>query len=239
MNSLLQCAHPPKMHILILITLILLLVIGPGIWVKRVMARYHSPPDRYGHSGGETARKLLDSLGLEQVGTEITEIGDHYDPTDKVVRLTEQNYNGKSLTAVTIAAHEVGHALQDAEGFAPLKWRTRLVKWVSPIEKTGAVLMMATPLIIGITRLPVAGLLMFLGGLLTLGSAVAVHLLTLPTELDASFGRAMPLLKKQEVLYSSDERHARRLLKAAAMTYVSASLMSLLNIARWWAILRR
>ena len=239
MNSLLQCAHPPKMHILILITLILLLVIGPGIWVKRVMARYHSPPDRYGHSGGETARKLLDSLGLEQVGTEITEIGDHYDPTDKVVRLTEQNYNGKSLTAVTIAAHEVGHALQDAEGFAPLIWRTRLVKWVSPIEKTGAVLMMATPLIIGITRLPVAGLLMFLGGLLTLGSAVAVHLLTLPTELDASFGRAMPLLKKQEVLYSSDERHARRLLKAAAMTYVSASLMSLLNIARWWAILRR
>jgi len=239
MNSLLQCAHPQKMQILILIILLLLLVIGPGIWVKRVMARYHSPPDRYGRSGGETARKLLDSLGLEQVGTEITEIGDHYDPTDKVVRLTEQNYNGKSLTAVTIAAHEVGHALQDAEGFAPLRWRTRLVKWVGPIEKIGAVLMMSTPLIIGVTRLPVAGLLMFLGGLLTLGSAVAVHVLTLPTELDASFGRAMPLLKKQEVLYPSDERHARRLLKAAAMTYVSASLMSLLNIARWWAILRR
>jgi Zn-dependent membrane protease YugP len=226
-------------HILILIILLLLLVIGPGIWVKRVMERYHRPPDRYGRSGGETARKLLDSLGLTQVGTEITESGDHYDPADKVVRLTEQNFHGRSLTAVTIAAHEVGHALQDAEGFAPLKWRTRLVKWVSPIEKTGAVLMMATPLIIGITRLPVAGLLMFLGGLLTLGSAVAVHVLTLPTELDASFVRAMPLLKKQEVLYPADERHARRLLKAAAMTYVSASLMSLLNIARWWAILRR
>ena len=227
------------MHILILIALLLLLVIGPGVWVKRVMERYHSPPDRYGRSGGETARKLLDSLGLAHVGTEITETGDHYDPSDKVVRLTEQNYHGKSLTAVTIAAHEVGHALQDAEGFTPLIWRTRLVKWVSPIEKAGAVLMMATPLIIGITRLPVAGLLMFLGGLLTLGSAVAVHVLTLPTELDASFGRAMPLLKKQQVLYPSDERHARRLLKAAAMTYVSASLMSLLNIARWWAILRR
>ena len=227
------------MHILILVILLLLLIIGPGIWVKRVMERYHRPPDRYGRSGGETARKLLDSLGLEQVGAEITESGDHYDPTDKVVRLTEQNYHGKSLTAVTIAAHEVGHALQDAEGFAPLKWRTHLVKWVSPIEKVGAILMMATPLIIGITRLPVAGLLMFLGGLLTLGSAVAVHVLTLPTEMDASFGRAMPLLKKQEVLYPADERHARRLLKAAAMTYVSASLMSLLNIARWWAILRR
>jgi Zn-dependent membrane protease YugP len=227
------------MHILVGVILLLLLIIGPGLWVKRVMERYHRPPDRYGRSGGETARKLLDSLGLSQVSTEITESGDHYDPTEKVVRLTARNYDGKSLAAVTIAAHEVGHALQDAEGYAPLKWRTRLVKWVSPIEKTGAVLMMATPLIIGITRLPAAGLLMFFGGLLTLGSAVVVHLLTLPTELDASFGRAMPLLMKMEVLYPSDERHARRLLKAAAMTYVSSSLMSLLNIARWWAILRR
>ena len=69
--------------------------------------------------------------------------------------------------------------------------------------------------------------------------AVAVHLLTLPTELDASFGRAMPVLEKHGVLYRNDAPHARRLLKAAAMTYVAASLMSLLNIARWWAILRR
>lgn len=143
------------------------------------------------------------------------------------------------MTAVTVAAHEVGHAVQDAHGFRPLKWRTQLVRWVGPVEKTGAVLMMATPLIIGITRLPVAGLMMLMGGLLTLGSAVVIHLLTLPTEFDASFGRAMPLLREQEVLYEVDERHARRLLKAAALTYVSASLMSLLNVARWIAILRR
>jgi len=155
------------------------------------------------------------------------------------VRLTPGNYQGKSLTAVTIAAHEVGHALQDAEGFAPLMWRTRLVKWVSPVEKTGAILMMSTPLIIGLTRLPVAGLLMFLGGVLTLGSAVVIHILTLPTEFDASFGRALPLLEEQDVLYTSDQRHARRLLNAAAMTYVSGALMSLLNVARWLAILRR
>ena len=78
-----------------------------------------------------------------------------------------------------------------------------------------------------------------LRGLLTLGPAVIVHLLTLPTEFDASFNHALPVLQEQGVLYESDERHARKLLKAAAMTYVSASLMSLLNIARWWAILRR
>ena len=91
----------------------------------------------------------------------------------------------------------------------------------------------------GLTRLPVARLLMLLRGLLTLGPAVIVHLLTLPPEFDASFNRALPVLQEQGVLYESDERHARKLLKAAAMTYVSASLMSLLNIARWWAILRR
>ena len=156
-----------------------------------------------------------------------------------MVRLTAQNLDGRSLTAVTIAAHEVGHALQDAQGFAPLKLRTRLVKWVSPVEKTGAALLMATPLIIGLTRLPAAGLLMFLGGLLTLGSATVIHILTLPTEFDASFGRALPMLAEQKILRPADEPHARRLLRAAALTYVSASLMSLLNIARWWAILRR
>jgi len=227
------------MHIIILLTILVLLLIGPGLWVKRVMARYSRPADRYGHTGAETARRLLDALELGDVKVEMSDSGDHYDPEARAVRLGAGNYQGRSLTAVTVAAHEVGHALQDAQGFRPLKWRTQLVRWVGPVEKTGAVLMMATPLIIGITRLPLAGLLMLTGGLLTLGSAVVIHLLTLPTEFDASFGRAMPLMRQQEVLYEVDERHARRLLKAAAMTYVSASLMSLLNVARWIAILRR
>lgn len=227
------------MHLLIILALLMALIIGPSIWVRRVMERYSQPADRYTLTGGETARSLLDAAGLESVTVETTDSGDHYDPTAKAVRLSGQNFASRSLTAITIAAHEVGHALQDAGAYPPLKWRTKLVKWVGPIEKTGAVLMMATPLIIGVTRLPFAGLLMLLGGLLTLGSAVAVHALTLPTEFDASFGRAMPMLEEQGVLFEKDERHARKLLKAAAMTYVSASLMSLLNIARWWAILRR
>jgi Zn-dependent membrane protease YugP len=227
------------MQILIPLLLLLALILGPGLWVRRVMERYSQPADRYGYSGAQTARRLLDRLGLQQVAVEVSDSGDHYDPLARAVRLSESNYSGHSLTAVTVAAHEVGHALQDARDFAPLKWRTRLVQWVGPVEKTGVVLMMASPLIVGITRLPMAGLLMVLGGLLTLGSGVVIHLLTLPTEFDASFGRALPLLREEDVLYRSDEKHARRLLKAAAMTYVSASLMSLLNVARWIAILRR
>jgi Zn-dependent membrane protease YugP len=227
------------MHIVLIIILLLALITGPGLWVKRVMAKYRQPANRYDESGAEVARRLLDKHGLQAIGVEVTEAGDHYDPEKKVVRLSEANHSGRSLTAVTVAAHEVGHALQDAERFKPLRWRTHLVTWVGPIEKTGAVLMMATPVIIAVTRIPAAGLLMFMGGMLTLGSAVVIHLLTLPTEFDASFNRALPMMREQGVLYRPDEKHARRLLQAAAMTYVAASLTSLLNIARWWAILRR
>lgn len=227
------------MHLILLLIVLLVAIVGPGIWVRRVMSRYSKPADRYGHTGAETARRLLDAQGLDGVAVEIAEAGDHYDPQARAVRLSPPNYQGRSLTAVTVAAHEVGHAVQDAEGYLPLAWRTRLVRWVGPVEKTGALLMMATPLIIGVTRLPMAGLLMFMGGALTLGSAVLIHALTLPTEFDASFGRALPILRTHDVLYETDHRHARRLLRAAALTYVAASLMSLLNVARWIAILRR
>ncbi len=227
------------MSILVPLVLLMAVIVGPQIWVRRVMQRYSSPEDRYDLTGAEAARQLLDQAGLQAVKVETTDMGDHYDPEAKAVRLSGQNFASRSLTATSIAAHEVGHALQDAGNYPPLKWRTRLVKWVGPIEKIGAGLMMATPLIIGFTRLPFAGLMMLVGGFLTLGSAVAVHLLTLPTEFDASFGRALPMLEERGMLYEKDAPHARKLLKAAAMTYVSASLMSLLNIARWWAILRR
>lgn len=227
------------MHIVLLILAGLALLLGPGLWVKRVMERYSRPADRYSFSGGRLARRLLDAAGLERVGTEKTDRGDHYDPIEKMVRLSPENFDGCSLTAITVAAHEVGHALQDAGGFRPLRWRTQLVRLISPIEKVGAGLMMAAPLMVAVTRAPIAGLLTFGGGLLTLGSGVLVHAMTLPTELDASFGRALPLLAERKILHEGDERHARKILQAAAMTYVSASLMSLLNVARWWAILRR
>ena len=144
-----------------------------------------------------------------------------------------------TLTAITIATHEVGHAIQDARGFKPLKWRTRLVKWVGPVEKIGAGLLMVAPFTVALTRTPIIGLITLIGGFLTLGSGAAVHFLTLPTEFDASFGRALPLLSSKKLLHPGDEPGARKLLTAAALTYVSASLSSLLNIARWWAILRR
>jgi Zn-dependent membrane protease YugP len=100
-------------------------------------------------------------------------------------------------------------------------------------------MLMLAPFAGTFTRSPSLGLLGLLGGLLTLGLGVGVHFLTLPTELDASFGRALPLLQQRRLLHTEDLPRARQLLTAAAFTYVAVALQSLLNIARWWAILRR
>ncbi|MEM7282260.1 MAG: zinc metallopeptidase [Pseudomonadota bacterium] len=218
---------------------LLVLIFGPGLWVKHVLRKYSTPTDRYPMSGAEFARRLLDAAELTHVKTEVTDSGDHYDPMAKAVRLMPDRYNDHSLTAITVAAHEVGHALQDHLGYQPLSLRTRLVVWVRPLEKIGAGILIGAPLLAAALRIPSAGMLMFSGGILTLGTAALVHMVTLPTEIDASFRRALPMLEASQILYPSDMPHARRLLSAAAMTYVSASLMSLLNIARWIAILRR
>lgn len=227
------------MHFLLPLIFVFAFIFGPGWWVRKVMSRYSSPENRYDGTGGELARHLLDSNDLQQVKVEETDKGDHYDPTEKVVRLTADKFNGRSLTAVTVAAHEVGHALQDASGYAPLKIRSQLITLTRPIERLGAGILMAAPFIGILTRAPLVSLLMIIGGFMSLGATTLVHFVTLPTELDASFKRALPLLERGNVLKPVDVPHARRLLKAAALTYLSASLASLLNIARWWALLRR
>ena len=227
------------MTIVILIVLLLVVIFGPGLWVSRVLDRYSVPADRYPGTGGDLARYLLEKKGISGVVVEATDQGDHYDPEAKAVRLTEDKFAGRSLTAITVAAHEVGHAIQDHEAYRPLRMRTRLVKATRGIEKLGAGVLMVSPFLGIITRAPTVGLVTFAAGMLTLGTAAVVHAFTLPTEFDASFSRALPLLDKHRILKSADRRHARRILTAAALTYVSAALMSLLNIARWLAILRR
>ena len=227
------------MHFVIFGLILLALVFGPGLWVSRVMRRYSEPANRYPGTGAELVRHLAERLGLPDLQVERTEAGDHYDPAQGVVRLTADKYDGRSLTAITVAAHEVGHALQDRDGYAPLRWRTRLIGATRNAERVGAGLMMAAPFLGMLSRAPSIGLLTFFGGMLSLGSSVLVHLVTLPTEFDASFNRALPILHEHGILKNPDGRHARRLLMAAALTYVSASLMSLLNVARWWALVRR
>jgi len=225
--------------LIFLLPIVLLLSWLPGWWVRRTMARYSEPADRYYGSGAMLARMLLQKRGLNDVKVELSEIGDHYDPKARAVRLSPDNYHKRSLTAVTVAAHEVGHAIQHAEGYKPLQTREHLVKLAVAAQRLGAMIMVAVPIITIITRHPAPGLVFVVAGLLSMGMAAVVHLVTLPTELDASFRRALPILEEGGYLHASDYPHARRILEAAAMTYVAQSLMSLLNIAAWMRFLRR
>ena len=176
MEDLLQhCRYDRSMAYLIIIVVTIALILGPGIWVNRVLAKYSQPADRYAGTGASLARHLLDFNGLQSVVVESTESGDHYDPIAKAVRLTPDKHDGQSLTAITVAAHEVGHALQDHHGYAPLKWRTRLVRIMSKIEKIGAGLLVISPFIGLLTRVPALGIITILAGFMTLGSSVIVH----------------------------------------------------------------
>ena len=227
------------MHIAIPLMLILVVVFGPQLWARATFRRYAKEREDFPGTGGELARHLIERFKLE--GVEVEECpsgGDHYDPRDRRVRLSPEHLDGKSLTAVAVAAHEVGHALQHAEGYRPLKARETLVKLAQFNERAGALIMLALPVITLLTRAPSAGLVMAVAGFLSLGSAVLVHLITLPVEWDASFRRALPILEAG-YLPPAELRAARRVLTAAALTYLAASLAGLLNLARWIALLRR
>lgn len=227
------------MLIALLVVIVGIVIFGPQLWTRRVFAQYSGPRPDYPGTGGELARHLLDQLDMKQIKVETTEKGDHYDPDTKTVRLSHDHFGGKSLTAVTVAAHEVGHAMQDHMGYQPLGERARLVRFARGAEKLGAVVMMGIPIATALARTPTAGVLVLVAGMATMGIATLVHLITLPVEWDASFRRALPVLQQGNYLPPADMQGARRILIAAALTYVAASLASLLNLWRWIAFLRR
>jgi uncharacterized protein len=224
--------------IAVMILGILALAYLPQWWVKRVIARHAAERPDFKGNGGEFARYLLDRLKLHHVSVEETSDGDHYDPAAKAVRLLPEHYSGHSLSAVVIAAHEVGHAIQDAQDYAPLKARTRLALQAEQIQKVGFVVMLAAPIVMIVFRSPAAIFLEIAAGLIILSMTVLMHIFTLPVEFDASFARAMPLLKDGRLLPQNDIPAARQILTAAALTYVASAALSLLDVMRWFRVLR-
>lgn len=231
------------MHIILILVAIALvagLIYLPSFWVTRVLQKYKTPDDMFPGTGGELAEHLLKNLNINNVGVEATEPGqDHYDPVARKVRLSPDHFSGKSLTAITIAAHEVGHAMQHASGYSWFRVRHGLVQIARVSEKFGSAAIMVMPLLAIATRSPVLGGLVFLLGVGGIALGALVHLVTLPVEWNASFGRALPVLTAGGYISASQSRHAQKILKAAAFTYLAGSLASLLNLYRWIAILRR
>lgn len=228
------------MHIILILVILLAAVFGPQLWAQYTFKRYSKSRDDLAGNGAELARHLLTRMEMSYVKVEQTEEGgDHYDPKDKVVRLGPKNFGGKSLTAIAVAAHEVGHAIQDHRHESMLALRSKLVGVAHFVEKIGAFVLMLLPVMALISRSPAVGVLMFLAGIASMGMSTIIHLITLPVEFDASFNKALPILIEGNYIDEKDRPAARRILKAAALTYVAASLASLLNLWRWIAILKR
>ncbi|MGI9328889.1 MAG: zinc metallopeptidase [Pseudomonadales bacterium] len=224
---------------LILTALLLLTIYAPSLWVRFVMSRNSGTLEGMPGTGGELAKHLIERFQLEGISVEeTTPGGDHFDPTDRAVRLSPANFSGKSLTAVAVAAHEVGHAIQFARGEPVFKLRQRYIPKALQLKKIGIVVLSLVPLVAIVAKAPALfiGLIVIGIGLQLLGALA--YLIVLPEEWDASFNKALPLLI-DDYVPKRYEASIRQVLQAAALTYFAGALADLLNLGRWLMILRR
>ena len=208
----------------------LLLSLWAQMRVRSTFERFSQVQARGGVTGAQVARMLLDRFGLSSVPVNHVQgnLSDHYDPRDRTLSLSDSVYSSSSIAAIGVAAHEVGHAIQHSEGYAPLMFRNR----VAPV--VGLVSNMAIPLFF-IGLLMRGQFLMNLGIVLFLG-AVVFHLVTLPVEYNAS-SRAIKILNGTGALAQDELNGARSVLNAAAWTYVAAALMSVLQLVRFLVLM--
>jgi Zn-dependent membrane protease YugP len=207
----------------------LLLFIAPAFilamiaqwWVHSAYAKGQNAPASM--SGFMAARRILDAAGLQKVGIESIpgQLSDHYDPRDKVLRLSSDNYHGRNLAAVGIAAHEAGHAVQDAVGYLPLVVRNLAVP-AANFGSSAAMFMLVFGLILNFKWLLLLGIVCF-------SAVVFFQVINLPVEFNAS-SRAKALLVEEGIVHQFDMGPVNNVLNAAALTYVAATLQAVLTL---------
>lgn len=196
--------------------------------VNSTFNRYSKVPSRNGLTGWQTAQRILQMNGLNDVQVKHVSgnLTDHYDPRTKTVNLSDATYNASSVAAVGVAAHECGHALQHAKGYAPLTIRASLV----PVANIGS--MAAWPLIIiGLIIGGTTSSLLINLGILAFSLSVLFQLVTLPVEFNAS-GRAIRILGDSGMLYPEEVEGTKNVLSAAALTYVASAAASIMQLLR-------
>lgn len=213
------------MGILIYFAFIILIPIWAQFKVKGAYSKYSRVASSSQMRGAEVARRILDTNGLYQVDVVETRghLTDHYDPRSKTVRLSSANYHGHSIAAAAIAAHEVGHAIQDNEDYAALRIRHSLV----PVANIGSNLSWVF-IMIGIFA-QLSGMLLL--GIIFMAAAVVFQLVTLPVEFNAS-NRAMDQVVSLGIIRNDEERETKKVLNAAALTYVAAAAVAVLELLR-------
>lgn len=208
----------------------LVLSLGAAAMVKGAVARWSQVRSRSGLTGAQVARAILQANGIRDVVVEAVpgHLTDHYDPRAKTLRLSEPVYAQSSIAALGIAAHEVGHAIQHAQGYAPLKFRSAWVPIAGFGTQLGLWVIIAAFFMGGVKGAP----MLTWAGLALFAAATVFTLVTLPVEFDAS-RRAMVTLEQSRVLAADELPGARSVLNAAAMTYVAAFVVSLMQLIEW------
>ena len=226
--------------IYVLIALVLAVLLLPGIWVKYTIRRYSKNlPDIPGN-GAELVRHLAKRFGLTKLTVEQCPDGqDHFSPQENIIRLSPANYHNNSISAVAIATHEFGHALQYHRKESITRLRERYTPIALLIEKAAIAMVGFIPVLSVLFKVPHLGLLSIVCGLTAVFVSVLLQLIILPMEWDASFNKALPIIIEGEYLQAQHIPACRQILRAAAMTYVAATLASVLNVWRWLALLRR
>lgn len=199
--------------------------------VKSAFEKYSKVKSINGYTGEQVARMLLDSKGLYDVPIEVTsgKLSDHYDPSKRVMRLSEDVFYGTSVASIGVAAHETGHAIQHKEAYTPLIIRDKIVPAVNFSSNLSWVL-----LLIGLF-LGNGGSILVNAGIILFTVVVFFQIITLPVEFNAS-SRALTILKDGSILYANEVSQAKEVLQAAALTYVAAALMAILQLIRLIAI---
>ncbi len=218
----------------ILVIIAALISAAASVRVNSTYARYSRVRSVSGMTGAEAARRILQMQGIYDVNVEHVSgnLTDHYDPRSKVLRLSDATFGSSSVAAVGVAAHECGHTLQHARGYLPLTIRGALV----PVANLGASL--SWPLIlIGLLIRSDSGLFLVNAGILLFCAVVLFQLVTLPVEFDAS-RRGLRLLMETGILYEEEAAQTKKVLSAAAMTYVASVAASLLQLLRLLLIAR-
>ncbi|MBN1038140.1 zinc metallopeptidase [Clostridium botulinum] len=197
--------------------------------VNSAYSKYSKVSAMNGYTGEQVARMMLDEAGLYDIRIELvnTKLGDHYDPSNRVLRLSPEVYRGQTISAAGIAAHEVGHAIQHKEAYKPLIIRNSIVPAVNISSNFSWILFFAG-ILMGLKSLVTLGIILF-------SAAVIFQLITLPVEFNAS-SRALNILKSRNILYGDEVKGAAKVLDAAAMTYVAAALMAISQLIRLIAI---
>lgn len=205
--------------------LLILVPIWAQIKVKRTYNKYSKVPVSTGINGAQAARKILDDNGLYHVQVVETRgfLSDHYNPMTKTVHLSSHNYHEHSIAGAAVAAHEVGHAIQDAESYAFLRFRHALV----PVANIGSNMSWIF-IMIGIFA-NLSGMMLL--GIILMAFGVLFQVVTLPVEFNAS-SRAMDQIVSSGIIRNDEEREARKVLNAAAMTYVAATAVAVLELVR-------